>query len=400
MRLLYVVRDPYPTNRPDIVTLFGEGLSARGIASDIVALRHGELADRPAHWPGGAEHVCTPGAGALGRALGGLRNDLRALRRCRDYDGVVVRDKILTAAIALLMRGPAPVFYWASFPMAEHDLARAAMPLGGWLRRQALRARGALSAWLLYRWVVPRAARVFVQSDGMAQVFAARSGRTAGLVAVPMGVNPSELRGVPPTRRALPDGAPFTMMYLGSMDRDRRIDFLLDVLVALRAHAPAVDWRLRLVGGANTEPEFAWLQARVHALGLDACVTMTGPVPRARAWALAADCQVGLSAIPRGPVYDVSSPTKVLEYLAIGLPVLVNDIPDQAHVVARTGGGLCRPMHVDDFVDGVLALRADFDRYAARAHAARGWLLAERGYDVLADHVAAVLKEATDCRER
>ncbi len=30
MRLLYVVRDPYPTNRPDIVTLFGEGLSARG----------------------------------------------------------------------------------------------------------------------------------------------------------------------------------------------------------------------------------------------------------------------------------------------------------------------------------------------------------------------------------
>ena len=400
MHLLYIVRDPYPTQRPDIVALFGEALVERGVASDIVALRQGDLADRHDGWPGGAEFVHTPGNSALSRAVGGLLNDLRALRRCRTHDGVVVRDKILTAAIALLAPGRRTIFYWASFPMAEHDLARAAMPDGGRLRRYALRLRGALSAWLLYRWVVPRAARVFVQSEAMAGVFGARSGRTAGIVPVPMGVNPTELRAVTSALRAHRAGVPFTLMYLGSMDRDRRIDFLLDVLVALRARVPAIEWRLLLVGGANTAPEFAWLQARVQALQLGACVTMTGPVPRAQAWALAADCHVGLSAIPRGPVYDVSSPTKVLEYLAIGLPVLVNDIPDQVHVVERTGAGLCRPMQVDAFVDGVLALQADFSRHAMRAQAARSWLMRERGYDVLADRVVAVLNDAMNCRER
>ena len=128
MHLLYIVRDPYPTQRPDIVALFGEALVERGVASDIVALRQGDLADRHDGWPGGAEFVHTPGNSALSRAVGGLLNDLRALRRCRTHDGVVVRDKILTAAIALLAHGRRTIIYWASFPMAEHDLARAAMP--------------------------------------------------------------------------------------------------------------------------------------------------------------------------------------------------------------------------------------------------------------------------------
>ena len=82
------------------------------------------------------------------------------------------------------------------------------------------------------------------------------------------------------------------------------------------------------------------------------------------------------------------------------LPVLVNDIPDQVHVVERTGAGLCRPMQVDAFVDGVLALHGDFSRHAMRAQAARSWLLRERGYDVLADRVVAVLNDAMNCRER
>lgn len=396
MKLLYFIRDPYPTTRPDVLTLFGRCLAARGIASDIVGTRHGELAGSTLIWPAGSEFIHMPDAGALRRHLGGLLHDLRQLRRADDYDAVVVRDKIATAALALLWPHRRPVFYWASYPFPEDDLARAAMPLRSPAYRMALRLRARVTRWLLYRVVVPRARAVFVQSDRMRDVFARESGRLTGMLAVPMGVDAGALPPVDPAPAPYTDGEPFRLVYLGSMDRARQVEFLIDTLVRLRSRDPSTDYRLTLVGDASTPEQFAWLADRAAASGLGDRIDMPGMLPREQAWAIARQCQLGLSAIPRGPVYDVSSPTKTIEYLALGLPVLVNDIPDQLELVTRTGAGVCAPMDVDAFADAVVAIRRDHRAMAQRAAAARGWLLTHRGYELLADSVAAALGPAVD----
>lgn len=391
MKLLYFIRDPYPTTRPDVLTLFGRCLGAHGIACDVVGVRHGDMADSALRWPGGAEFVLQPGAGALRRHLGSLLHDSRQLSRAADYDAIVVRDKILTATLALLRGHGRPVYYWASYPFPEDDLARAAMAVRGRLHGLVLRGRAALTRALLYRFVVPRARAVFVQSERMREVFARQAGRDQGLHVVPMGVDPQALPPVEPAPEAHRAGRPFRLVYLGSLDRARRVEFLVDTLVALRQRDPATDYRLTLIGGASTPAEFDWLARRVAQSGAAEAIDMPGLLSREQAWALARQCQLGLSAIPRGPVYDVSSPTKTVEYLALGLPILVNDIPDQAAVVARTGAGRCVPMQCEAFADAVVAIRQDHPALIARAAAARDWLLAHRGYDRLAGEVAAAL---------
>ena len=92
----------------------------------------------------------------------------------------------------------------------------------------------------------------------------------------------------------------------------------------------------------------------------------------------------------------MSSPTKTIEYLALGLPVLVNDIPDQLALVTQTGAGLCAPMDPDAFADAVVSIRRNHRELAQRAAAARTWLLAHRGYDLLAAGVAEALLPPLD----
>lgn len=405
MRLLYFIRDPYPCTRRDVLTLFGERLHALGIGSDIVATLqretdHGDPArGGPSHdgtyWPAGAEHLHVPSQRPGLKTLGTLLHDLRMLWRASGYDALVVRDKIVVAALAIVICGASRVFYWMSFPMPEADLARARSHAERRFRRVALWLRGQATGVLLYRFVVPRAARVFVQSRRMGEVVAARSGRNGGLVAVPMGIDEVELAAGGAVPNARVAGDPFRIVYLGSMDRLRRIDFLLDVLREVMRRDPQRGYRLVLIGGASTPDEYDWLVQRVKESGLSGFVEMPGPLARDEAWRLAGGCHLGISAIPRGEVFDVSSPTKMLEYLALGLPVLVNDIPDQAQILDCTAGaGLCRPMQADRFAEAVLQIRADYADFAAAAAASRPWLQASRGYEVLAGRVAATLREA------
>ena len=98
--------------------------------------------------------------------------------------------------------------------------------------------------------------------------------------------------------------------------------------------------------------------------------------------------EVGLSPIPRGPLFDVSSPTKLVEYLALGIPSVANDIPDQAQVIDESGAGLCVPMQAPDFAEATLRLLGDPALAARLGQRGPDWVRANRSYDILARRVA------------
>jgi glycosyltransferase involved in cell wall biosynthesis len=396
MRLLYFIRDPYPCNRRDVLTLFGERLPLHGIRSEIVASFGEDSTCSYRCWPAGGEHLHQPSRLPGLRALGRLGHQLKVLwAQAGQCDALVVRDETLIALVAMLVAPSTRVVYWMSFPMSDSDLARSRSSAETSKRRVLLRWRGRLTGFLLYRLIVPRAAAVFVQSEAMREMVASRSGRSDGLIPVPMGVDEAEIGEPLLTARELLPDEPFRLVYLGSLDRIRRIEFLLEVLQGLILRDPGREYRLVLIGGASTESEYAWLEQAVRERSLEPSVQMTGPLPREAALQRAANCHVGLSAIPRGAVFDVSSPTKMLEYLALGLPVLVNDIPDQEAVLADAkGAGLCRPMEIEQFVDAILEMRARYESFAASALRARDWVRKARGYDVLSAEVAGRLREA------
>jgi glycosyltransferase involved in cell wall biosynthesis len=367
MRIAFIVRDRLPPTRADLLTLFGAELPRHGISSALIG-----------------QHGNTLGvASALSDALG--------LWRARPVDCVQVRDKIASALLARIgaaMLG-VPFIYWMSFPIVEgYEVRRDAI---GRRRRgiawaaHALRAR--LSRLALYRLVLPRAHHVFVQSEAMAGWLAAQGIPVARMTAVPMGVDAGRFdrAAVEPSRDPRLAGRR-VIVYLGRVSQARQSDFLLDVVELLRAGLPQV--LLVIAGDAPSADEMDWMRRQIGARGLAGHVLLTGWLPQRAALGYAVRAEVGLSPIPRGALFDVSSPTKLVEYLALGIASVANDIPDQQLVIEQSGAGLAAPMLAGPFSAAVRALLDDPGLRARCAGRGPPWVARHRSYDILGRHVA------------
>lgn len=175
--------------------------------------------------------------------------------------------------------------------------------------------------------------------------------------------------------------------YLGALGRARDPGFILDAFRCLRESDAAAF--LLLIGDAPSDEEKAWLRSLIKASGLEKSVYLTGWLSRADALRMLRLADVAWSPIPRGTLYDVSSPTKVLEYLALGIPCVASDIPDQKYVVDQSGGGECVELSVRGFAEASLRLLRDDIGARAMGSSGREWVIRHREYSVLASEVAA-----------
>jgi len=401
MCVLYIVRDPLPPVRADVLTLFGTEMPRYGVATELVGQggSHGTAAGAP--WPAGDMHV----VGRLGSRFASVCSPLwdlvgllRSLRKGRP-DCIQVRDKIasgLLGRIAASLLG-VPFIYWMSFPIVEGferrsiDIRHASGLRARFLwAGHALRARA--SRIVIYRWVLPGARHIFVQSEAMAAWLGGKGLARARMTAVPMGVDERlfERARIEPVPDPRLDGRR-VVVYLGSVARSRRSEFLLEVAAILRRHDPHV--LLVIAGDAPSPDEMAWMRREITVRDLQDHVLLTGWLPQRSALGYAVRAEVGLSPIPRGTLFDVSSPTKLVEYMALGIPSVANDIPDQQLVIEESGAGLCVPMEAGAFAAATLRLLND--RSAAEQFALRGpaYVMRHRTYDILGRNVANTYKK-------
>lgn len=388
MKILFAIAEHYPTHRADVNILFGKYLVRHGIRSDLLTLHAVDAA--PPAWPAGKLLTASGSRSRLGKHLKGLFNDLRLLWLARrGYDAVQVRDKAFGALVGLLAARAAGTrfYYWMSFPTAEAWMAFArerGMSVGA-LRLLLAWMRGRLMHFVLYRVVLPRADHVFVQSDRMRENLVRKGIAAHRMTPVPMGFDEHGAQA----SAAAPFERP-TFVYLGTLDRNRSPEVMIEAIDIVRRQVPQV--KLLLIGDADEESDRAWLRGLIRERGLSDHVELTGWLPIAQGWALAARCLAGLSPVPRGELFDVGSPTKAVEYFGLGLPVIANDQPDQALVVAGAGGS-CVPLAPDAFAARMLDMIAHPGRYRQQGSAGRRWVTARRNYAVLAANVAAVYRQ-------
>jgi glycosyltransferase involved in cell wall biosynthesis len=145
---------------------------------------------------------------------------------------------------------------------------------------------------------------------------------------------------------------------------------------------------LVIAGDAPSADEMAWMRAEIARRGLEQQVLLTGWLPQKSALGYAVRAEVGISPIPRGTLFDVSSPTKLVEYLALGIPSVANDIPDQALVIAESGAGLCVPMEAEPFAAAVRRLLEDRALAAEFAERGPAYVKSHRTYAILGRKVA------------
>lgn len=390
MRLLFLLPDGFPTFRSDVAVLFGKRLPELGVTVELVT--HAEDAPATVAWQGGPVHTYRVGKSGIKRQLSGFMADLRALWRLDPdaIDAIQVRDKVFAAVVALWFARwhRKPLLYWMSFPMSERYLLEAregGRALG--LRWPYLFLKGWLGAKLLYRVVLPGCRHVFSQSERMSADLVARGLAASHVTAVPMGVDGE--RPVPALNHSKRDPrlqGRRVVVYLGTLDRARRLEFLIEAFAAVCRSRP--DLMLLMVGDGLDPSDKARLVAAAEALGVAERIVWTGWVTSEEAWRWAAMGDLAVSLFPRGEILDSASPTKVVEYLALGLPVLANDQPDQAQVLRDSGAGLAVPMAATEFADGMGRLLDDEHLRRVMGQAGPAYVQGHREYRAIAQVVA------------
>lgn len=152
-------------------------------------------------------------------------------------------------------------------------------------------------------------------------------------------------------------------------------------LVALKAigllKQSGLDVEFWCIGPASPD-HMDQLEALRSRLGLNR-VKFTGRLRAEEAWAMAASCQIGLATVLPLPNYVRSYPTKLFEYMALGLPVIASDFPLYREIVERHECGICvDPTRPEAVAGAIRKLMENPD--AASAMGLRGRKAAQTNY--------------------
>jgi glycosyltransferase involved in cell wall biosynthesis len=403
LRILVVSSDTFPPTRVDVAVLFGVELAARGHEIDWILQSEAACARAyVTQWGSGRVWV---GATDLGQSLLsrirkhalGIANDCRMFSRLRRgrYDAVEVKDKFLSGIFAVIASRlfRTPFIYWLSYPFPEHYLKRVE---DGTARYPLLyRIRGAVFKILLYRLLLPAADHIFVQSEQMRTDIGGEGIPINKMTIVPMGVNAALCSSAESfqDREVLAAGVP-SILYLGTLNKVRRLDFLIRAFARVRTSVPAA--RLYIVGRGDDPADELFLEAEVSRLKLQSSVVFVGHLPQAEAFRFVREADACVSPFYPTAILQSTSPTKLVEYMAMGKPVVANDHPEQKRVIEESGAGYCVPYEEQPFAEAIVKLLKDPEAAQAMGQRGRRYVLEHRAYGTIA---AAVEKQLFDIVE-
>jgi len=129
------------------------------------------------------------------------------------------------------------------------------------------------------------------------------------------------------------------LVYSGAIAPQRGLDTALQALRLLKNSVPT---RLVIIG-RGPKATIRYLQGFAQDLGVDKLIEWKGFIPHDRVPEVLDTCHIGLSPLPRLKAYEVSSPAKVVEYLAMGLAVVATDIRAHRKVIHHEENGLLVP---------------------------------------------------------
>ena len=164
----------------------------------------------------------------------------------------------------------------------------------------------------------------------------------------------AKFRPVPP-RLDLTSNGDILIGYLGNMNPQDGVDYLLLVAKELTTNRGVRNLRFVLVGGGSHQAE---LKRQCSELGLDNVVTFTGRLPDDDMLATLCACDICVQPDPSNPLNDRSTMNKVMEYMALGKPVVAFDLTE-TRVSCGDAALYAEPNNVSGLADMILKLATD-----------------------------------------
>jgi glycosyltransferase involved in cell wall biosynthesis len=389
--LLFISSDKFPPYRVDVSILFAKEMVGRGNEIDWILQSENDLKKNcHSQWHGGkvwlgATNNGTSLASRFNKHILGIFNDFQlfSLAGKKHYHGIQVKDKFVSALLAIIAAkiNKTKFIYWLSYPFPEASLTRAK---DGTARYPLLYLfRGLIQKTILYQIIMPCADHIFVQSKQMKQDIMAMGITDKKITPVPMGVEIDKIPFTPLNSTAISKEK--RIIYLGTLMKTRRIDFLLKVLAKLISKVP--ETRLFLIGGGDDPSDEMLLKDEAKRLGIDQAVVITGFLPMREAWDLVLTGEVCLSPFYPTFILNSTSPTKLIEYMAMGKAVVANDHPEQRIVLEESGGGHCVPYDINAFANAVTDLLIHPAKATEMGKKGRAYVEQHRTYTAIADAV-------------
>jgi glycosyltransferase involved in cell wall biosynthesis len=309
--------------------------------------------------------------------------------RVRDADVVFATSTPLTTGVpgtlAHWLRGVPFVFevrdIWPETAVAAGALTSPVLiRLAGWAERTFYRA----------------AARIIVISERMADRLRKRLGAQAGKVCViPLGTDVALFAAAVPDvawRREHGLEGKVVAVYAGAHGRVNALAWVLKAAARLKDD-PAL--RFVLIGDGALKVS---LMADAQAQGL-ANVLFLPPMAKEKLAGVLRTCDLGLMTLENLLIFDTACPNKFMDYLAAGLPVLVNFDGEAGWIARREGCGVVVPPEDPDAMAAAIRELAS-DPARRREMSARGQALAAARFDRsrLAGELEAVLLSARAAR--
>ena len=270
-------------------------------------------------------------------------------KQAREHDVVLLHDPELLAAVAGLRRRKGPVVVWD-----VHEDTAAALSLKGWLPRPA-RPLAALTIHLAEAWA-ERRVKLLLAEDAYVKRFRRGHPVVPNSVVVPQEPPPA-----PGNDRAV---------YVGRLTSARGA---LDMVELGRLLEGQV--RVELVGTADSE-----VSAQLRQAHREGWVHHHGFLPNAQALTLLDGALAGLSLLHDEPNYAHSRPTKAMEYMAHGIPVVTTPNAVSVDLVERYHCGVVVPFE-DPAAAAKTLLELRADDHKRREMGANGRAAALRDLD-------------------
>lgn len=128
------------------------------------------------------------------------------------------------------------------------------------------------------------------------------------------------------------------LVYVGGISRLRGVMEMLQAVSILHQQGYA-SVRLELVGPIQGEGLEKEIKACIQKNGLDRFVRLPGRLPFEQVYEIIKDAYLGLAILHPNPNYVQSLPTKMFEYMSVGLPVIVSDFSLWREIISGSDCG-------------------------------------------------------------
>lgn len=301
---------------------------------------------------------------------------------------IVVRNSIIDSLVVLVGGGhnSKKVFQY-SFAIHEYvnDLQRESRSIKNFISIQYFKIKSTLLYYSMRKFDL-----VLPMSDIIAKDLENAGIPKKKMHIFPMGVNEEDFNPSihNSNLRDLSDNE-LVIGYIGSLGRERNLNLIIDSLRKLRESK--IECCLVLIGAGSGAKE---LEERAKELNLEGYVRFVGRVPYMEIPSCILSFDIALCLNSPIPSHMSTRSTKLMEYMAMGKPVITNsEIPFQRKVIKESGGGVQIGYNADELSKALIYLAKSPKKRELMGQKGKRYVVNNFSYNKISESLEKVLND-------